>query len=198
MKKTQAVQPEWSHKIDAADIGLTPISTSISASPQERKDLARRMGVELIEKLEAQLVLQRLEKNLILHVAGDLRARVMQPCVVTLEPIQQDIESKIEGWFADAESVVPIARVRHERQGKTGAELKILEEEDDPEPLIDGEVDLGELVAQHLCLSINPYPHKEGAAFEQESIKNKGNVPETRQNPFAVLKNWKKGKKSGN
>lgn len=196
-KKKDRITPEWSHRVEAADIGLTPIRTTISASPQERKDLARRIQVERIDRLEARLVMQR-ESNAVIHVTGELAADIVQPCAITLEPVEQTVNSTFEGWFADPESVVPIARARHEKQGrKAGAELPILEEEDDPEPIIDGQIDLGELATQHLSLAIDPYPHKEGAVFAEVEAQA-GIVPEVRKNPFAALKNWKRDKNSGN
>ena len=36
------MKAEWSHFVDAEDITTTTIQKNISASPQERKDLANR------------------------------------------------------------------------------------------------------------------------------------------------------------
>ena len=128
------------------------------------------------------------------HVSGSLTAKVTQLCVVTREPVQQEIETAVEGWFADTGEAVSLARARHEKQGrKMDADLPMLEEEDDPEPLVDGQIDLGELVTQHLSLAIDPYPHKEGVVFEQAEMPGKSAPPPVRRNPFAALKDWKKG-----
>lgn len=183
---------EWSHRIEAGDIGVTPLRTTISASPQQRKDLARRLNVSSVDLAEANLVLERDPRSLILHVRGELKARVTQPCVVTLEPVAQDIRSPVEGWYANPDRVVSITKARHERQSRNAdAELPILEEKEDPEPIVNGEVDLGELATQFLSLSIDPYPHKEGAAFERQ--EDEAPPPSAaRRNPFAALKNWKK------
>ena len=58
-KMSETLLPEWPHRILAEDIGLTPIRTAISASPQERKDIARRLKVESVDMLDAALVLTR-------------------------------------------------------------------------------------------------------------------------------------------
>lgn len=187
--------PEWPHRIDADDISLTPVRTTISASPQERKDLARRMMVQSIESLEAKLVLKRDAKRGVVHVTGHFKTSLTQLCVVTLEPLLQKIDGAVEGWFADPDKVVSIARLRHEKLGrKRDTELPMLEEENAPEPFLNGQIDLGELVAQHVSLTIDPYPRKEGIVFGQEhsDVENTP-VPEIRRNPFAALKNWKKG-----
>ena len=63
-----------------------------------------------------------------------------------------------------------------------------------PEAIIDGYIDAGELVTQYLSLALNPYPHAEGVKYElgddnEEAIKPK------LDNPFAALKEWKNNKK---
>lgn len=190
-----AVLPEWSHKIPVGDIGAAPLRTVISASPQQRKDLARRLRVESVESAEATLDLQRDPATLVLHVAGVLRARVVQPCVITREPVEEAIETPVEGWFADPDRVVSLLKARRERSKEmTDGELPMLEEKDDPEPVIDGAVDLGELVAQYLSLAVNPYPHREGAVFEEGAVAaaEGAAVPPLRRSPFAALRKLKK------
>lgn len=183
--------PEWPHKIDADGIGTTPVRTSISASPQERKDIARRLKVETVDSLEATLVLSRASKKHLLHVEGTLRARLAQSCIVTLEPVVQEIEAPVEGWFANPDQVVSLARARQERDIRTaGAEVKVLDEKDDPEPVVDGQIDLGELVTQHLALAVDPYPRKDGVlpgeGGDAVVVEDK-----RRESPFAALKKWK-------
>jgi len=202
-KKTEMAEktlPEWSHKVAADDIGTNPRRTSISASPQQRKDLARRLQVSAIDHLEATLFLKRDPSNMVIHVSGELKAKVTQPCTVTLEPLSEEIGGPVEGWYANPDGVVSIAKARHEKQIKGGAEteLPILEEKDDPEPIMDGEIDLGELVTQFLSLAINPYPHKDGVVFGGPETGEKAIPAKTRMNPFAALKNWKKAETKEN
>ncbi|MCP4394624.1 MAG: DUF177 domain-containing protein [Alphaproteobacteria bacterium] len=63
------------------------------------------------------------------------------------------------------------------------------------EPINDdgGVIDLGEVIAQHLALEINPYPRKEGAVFQDPSPnKHAGEFGlTTSENPFAVLASLK-------
>ena len=57
----------------------------------------------------------------------------------------------------------------------------------DPEPLIDGVVDLGALATEFLLLGLDPYPRKPGAVFEppQDLAPDAG--------PFAALAKLTKG-----
>ncbi len=58
----------------------------------------------------------------------------------------------------------------------------------EPEPLVDGIVDLGALATEFLILGLDPYPRKPGAAFEppREGAADGG--------PFAALAGWSKGR----
>jgi hypothetical protein len=66
----------------------------------------------------------------------------------------------------------------------------MLEEYEDPEPLVDGKVDVGELASQYLSLAIDPYPHAPGVepVGEDPEIELKRD----KENPFAALQALKK------
>ena len=69
----------------------------------------------------------------------------------------------------------------------------LLEEKEDPEPVVNGYIDLGEVVTQFLSLALDPYPHKEGVTHdltdEDADIERKTRKIE---NPFAKLEAMKK------
>ncbi len=110
----------------------------------------------------------------------------------------QPIEEKFESWYSDEDQVVSLPRVRRvQQQGmRTDAELEILGEEEDPEPVIDGTIDVGELAAQHLALAIDLYPRSEAvrSAAEGEEGEEAVFTAGERTNPFAALKDWKAGR----
>ena len=99
-----------------------------------------------------------------------------QQCVVTLEPVENDIEEHFllryttDPVFAQSDEIVVD-----------------VEEEDTPEPVEGEALDLGEALVQQLALALDPYPRKPGAELEWRE----GGEEET--NPFAVLKQLKKG-----
>ncbi len=57
---------------------------------KERAAIAEAAGITALPMLEADLVLKRWRRDGV-EVTGELRARAEQPCVVTLEPVFQDI-----------------------------------------------------------------------------------------------------------
>lgn len=191
----QATPPEWSHNVEADDIGDHPVRKQISASPQQRKDLARRLGIEAVNSLKADLVLSQQAGKSVINVSGSFEANVTQTCVVSGDAFDSVMNGEVEGWFANPAHIVSLDKARNIKKSKKGeTEVPMIDEKDDPEPIVDGLIDIGELVTQHLSLQLDPFPHKDGEHFEtgDESFVQRPN--EERQNPFAGLKALKEKK----
>lgn len=185
---------EWSVLVDVEKIPTNaPKSFHIEASEDERADLARRLGIVSVERAVADITLQRVRGGLV-HALGTLYADITQSCVVSLAPVVQNMQEEFEGWFGGDDAAVSFARAKSEREAKkSGVETEILEESVDPEPIINGKVDIGELAAQNLSLGLDPYPHAGGVAYEI-GVDSHDQVPEgvnLRKNPFEALKDWK-------
>lgn len=187
------LKPEWSHNVEVEDIGETALLKKLSASPQERKDLARRMNVVHVDSLSAELKVAREDKGFLIHVTGRFKGVVAQECALSQELIKTQLEGDVEGWFAEEGRAISLSKVRHDKDSKkANAELEILSERDDPDPVIDGMIDLGELVTQHAILEIDPYIRAEGAVSDSVISAEEAEKKERKiNNPFAALKNWK-------
>lgn len=185
---------EWSVLIDVDKVPTAaPKSFHIEASEDERADLARRFGIVSVERAAADITLQRVRGGSI-HALGTLYADVTQSCVVSLAPVVQNIENEFEGWFGGDDAAVSFARAKSEREAKkSGVETEILEESVDPEPIVNGKIDIGELTAQNISLALDPYPHAQGVAYEigVDSIEDEPKGGNLRKNPFEALKDWK-------
>lgn len=153
----------------------------IGATEAECSALARRFGFEAIDALNATLRLSRAGGSGLLTVKGHMAARVTQICVVRLEPFQSVLEVDIERLFREDEP-------------ESGAvdEVEIDPEgEDPPDPIVDGVIDLGEVLAEELGLAQDPYPHSPGARFETLDVgaadeEGAGKQSGT-ESPFAAL-----------
>jgi hypothetical protein len=119
-----------------------------------------------------------------LHVSGRLSATVGQNCVVTLEPLVNEVEEDIDLSFAPPSPPVE-RKAGEDKAGGDGALEAACEPPqrswNGPEPLVGGVVDLGALATEFLILGLDPYPRKPGAVFEapQEVKPDPG--------PFAAL-----------
>ncbi len=191
---------EWSYLFDVDEVGQKkPAYLSISPSDEEMSSIANRLGIEGISALKADMEIRRNPGNMVIHVSGRITARVAQKCVVTLDTVEEDVDTPFEGWFADKTQALSFTKAKRERElEKQKGEQPILSEEEDPEPIIDGKIDIGELVVQYLSLGLNPYPRKEGASYEGKFGESSSNIQgasktgEVYENPFMALKDWKK------
>ena len=88
------------------------------------------------------------------HVAGRVRARIGQTCVVSLDPIENDIDEPIDLIFAPPEQIPQLADLVDEA---TESDTEI---PDPPEPIENGVIDLGRVATDALFLAVDPYPRK--------------------------------------
>lgn len=198
----QLPESELFYPFRADQIPAKGKNAHIEADAAQLKAIAARLEVKAVKSLVADVHMELQNGGHILYISGNLKSDIVQECVVTADPVESHIEDSFEAWYADHEKAVPFIRAKHQVQSiLEGDEAQMLEEKDDPEPLVDGQVDLGEVVIQFLSLSIDPYPRKEGAEAE---IVNLAEVTEEksqpsadskaaslRPNPFAALKNWR-------
>ena len=126
---------------------------SLAATPAERAALAARLAIPAVERLEAALEL-RAEADGTVRVRGRLRAGVVQSCVVSLEPVAEEIDEAVD-W-----RVPPPGLSAEDAFGEVEAE--------GPEDVeAEGDVlDLGEALAQQLALALDPYPRAPGAELD--------------------------------
>lgn len=148
---------EFSRPVSLEELRGGQVRQTIAATEEERQDLARRLGLSAIAGLTATVTLEQRKSSTIVVVTGHFEAEVTQTCVVTLEPLPRTVSEsftlRLEPEPGDAE-IVDIDPVT----------------EDEPEPIDGDTVDIGELVAQHLSLALDPYPRAEGAILDAETL----------------------------
>jgi len=111
------------------------------------------------------------------HVTGRVRARIGQTCVVTLDPMETDVDEPIDLIFAPPDQIPQMADLVDEAE-ESDAEIP-----DPPEPIENGIIDLGRLATDALYLAVDPYPRKPDAVFEPLI-----EAPDPEDHPFAALK----------
>jgi Large ribosomal RNA subunit accumulation protein YceD len=120
-----------------------------------RAAVAKVAGLRDLPRFEANFDVTRRGSGL--HVVGSVSATVGRNCVVTLEPIANEIEETIDLIFEPPQGLAEAAEAEGQRHGVKW---------DDPEPLVGGVIDLGALATEFLILGLDPYPRKPGAVFE--------------------------------
>jgi hypothetical protein len=187
---TGADKTEWSYIVSLDDLGREPKTYHFTADAQQRADLARRFGILSLEEASAVVTLSPAGGGTI-HAMGTVRAQATQACVVTLVPVATQIDEEFEGWFGDADGgPVSFTKAKVEREAKKGpVEVEVLDESVDPEPIIGGKINIGELAAQYLSLGLEPYPRAPDAPPVQSFGPDEQAAP--RKSPFEALKDWK-------
>lgn len=139
--------PEFSRPIAVDRIGRDGKTFSIEADASERAGLARRFDLVSLDRLTAEIKLKRIDDGTYRLIAK-VEAVVVQSCVVSLEPVATHIQDRQTHLFAEAGDEDDNA------------------DEDAPEPILDGHIDIGEAVAQQLALALPAYPRAATAALE--------------------------------
>lgn len=136
----------------------------LAAEPEECQALARRLGLPAIYSLTAILHATPWRGGG-LRLDGRLLADLEQVSVVSLEPFRHQVSFSVERYFLPP-----------------GVDAG---EEDDADPIVNGVVDLGEVVAETLALELDNYPRKPGEVFAgQVETDSPAASPDS---PFAAL-----------
>lgn len=178
-KSERSITP-WRVPVTVDDIAETGQHFALIADPDIRVGIARMAGLRDLPRLQADFDVTRQGLGG-LRVVGRVSATVGQNCVVTLEPLANEVEEDVDLLF------MPQSAKRASGGGETddsAAEAKW----GDPEPLIGGIVDLGALATEFLILGVDPYPRKPGAVFDPPRDGR------TDGNPFAALAGWTRGR----
>ncbi|MCF8480155.1 MAG: DUF177 domain-containing protein [Rhodospirillum sp.] len=178
------VVSEFSRPIDALSLPGTGRTHVLDANDDERAALAKRLDVLDVLSLTAKVKATPVGRSPLVRVEGHFDATLLQTCSVTLAPIEATVSDDFALTYGPAveEEIVP-----------GGKEIQLhMEEDDPPEPIVGGRIDLGEAVIEHLSLAIDPFPRAPGARFQpMAELDIEVNEPE-RTNPFAVLADLKK------
>jgi uncharacterized metal-binding protein YceD (DUF177 family) len=148
----------------------------IAAEPPEYPALARFLGVDAVERLTFAGFVSPEGKDS-WRVRGRMVAKVVQTCVISLEPVRGRIDEEIERTY------VPERQIRHQ------SEVILLPDEDDAPDYYTDVIDLAQLALESLALSIDPYPRREGAELDNGTaiVQNTDDGPDETTRPFAGL-----------
>ena len=173
--RTDQADP-WSVRIEVAQIPDTGLHRDLEADQTARDGMAELAGLREILSASASFDVTP-ERGGRFHVTGRVQARIGQTCVVTLDPIENEIDEPIDLIFAPPDQIPELADLVDE-----AAES---EEDvpDPPEPIDNGMIDLGRVATDAVFLAIDPYPRKPDAVFEPLVA-----APDPEEHPFAALK----------
>ena len=145
----------------------TSLDRTLEPDGGTRAKIARTLDLASLDAFTATLNIRPARVGWTL--SGRVVAEAVQTCGLTLEPLQVSIDQTFSLDLVEAAE--PVA----------GEEVEITLDDDSPDVIEEGRIDLGQYAVEQLALSLDPFPRKPGAAFVQ---------PEEPADisPFAVLK----------
>jgi len=159
---------ELSRLFNLEDAAAKPRRAIVEASAEECKALAKRFHILGLSALRAELVIKSDPLGYV--VEGNISGQVQQKCVVSLDAVDENISDHFKTYYILTSEMDKLALDSEDDAGF----------DEDFEELIESQIDLGELVAQHFALALNPYPRSENAEKSAEKLGKP-------HNPFDVL-----------
>jgi len=170
----------FTHSVMVDKIPARGCRLRVEPSAGEREAVARWLDLRDISEMSADFQINPMGKTGLIRVNGRLTARVTQSCVVTLAPVETVVDEEISLTFGPPE----------DEAEDESEEIEVdFHEADPPDPIVDGAIDLGAVMVEHLALGIDPFPRAVGAEFAPP--EDKVEAPEPKANPFAVLASLK-------
>ncbi len=164
-----APSPEFSRPVAAEGVPAEGARWEFTAAPEECRALARRFELLALHRLSLRARLRPLRGGL-MRVEGQISAALVQSCVVTLKPVEGRIEESFVALYGP-----PPRESEPAGREVAGREVVVApEDEDPPEPIADGAIDLGELAAQQLALAMDPYPRAANADLASHAAATGG------------------------
>lgn len=145
------------------------VQRRLTPDAEAMKRIARALDLQALEAFEVDI-------NLVPTVSGwrldgRVTADAVQTCGLTLEPLPVHVDRKFSVQMVEAT----------EREDDEDGEIDLELDDDSPDQIEGGSLDLGQYAVEQLALSLDPFPRKPGAVFEQP--REPGEI-----SPFAVLK----------
>jgi len=140
---------EFSRPLRVSTVPATGMALRLDANPAECEAIAGRLGLLALHGFSAELRLKPETAGGVI-VDGHISASLEQACVVSLEPVPQRLHEAVQL------RIIP-----------EGSEPSEDPDAQDEVETVNGLAELGEVMAQHLALALDPYPRLEGAELPE-------------------------------
>ncbi len=175
------IKSEIERVVDLSRLGKAGTALDIVSSESECTALAKRFGFLGLSGFAARVTVDLRGGGQVV-VEGRLRGKIVQACVLSLEPVTQELDEAFRIVFKE--------NFAEERDPDSG-EAVLNAQADAPEPLPGNLLDIGEIVAEQLSLAAEPYPRRPDVKLDDVLPKPAGGArrgaPGQQRHPFAGL-----------
>jgi uncharacterized metal-binding protein YceD (DUF177 family) len=153
-------------RINEIGSGLT---RQLSPDDAAKARIIKALDLASLERLEGELSIT--PSHVGWTLTGRVTARAEQVCGITLEPLPVEVDERFS---------IPLVAEAEPEPG----EVEVTLEDDAPDVIEEGRIDLGQYLVEQFALALDPFPRKPGAEFVQPEEP-------AEISPFAVLKAFK-------
>ncbi|MBU1538398.1 MAG: DUF177 domain-containing protein [Alphaproteobacteria bacterium] len=155
----------WSEPVRLHQVG-GGVKRTLEPDAAARARIVKALDLASLDAFTAEMELKPTDAGW--RLSGRVRASLAQTCGITLEPLPLEIDA-------------PFALTLAEAVEEDSDEIVITLDDESPDLIENGQIDLGQYAVEQLALRLDPFPRKPGAEFVQP--------PEPAEiSPFAVLK----------
>lgn len=170
------MQKDFSYPLKIEDINQGEQTYKLRANKAQLETLREILQIPAVNYFEANIKLTFQKKKGILDVSGEVRAGLTLISVISLDEFEKEYKSNF--------SLTYDTNATYEQIREMDEDI----EDDIPDIVIDGKIDLGDIAIEQLALVMEDHPRKDGEEFTSV-IEDDSPV---RENPFAVLSKLKK------
>jgi uncharacterized metal-binding protein YceD (DUF177 family) len=160
---------DWIEK--TVDIPAGGLGGARDATGEELKQIANALNILNVASLSSRYRISSISGGAY-RLTGSVAAQVEQACVVSLEPVNGNVQAPFEVEFWPN---LEVEESEDESSILGASEVELLEH---------GIIPVGRIVFETLSASLDPYPRKEGAEFTWQDSKSEASDG---SNPFAAL-----------
>jgi uncharacterized metal-binding protein YceD (DUF177 family) len=171
----------FSFPVDVTHVPAAGREYRLTADATQRAAVAAELGIEAVGRLTATVVVSPQPGGGV-SAQGRFDADVTQACVVSLAPVPATLGVGFTRHFVPG----PVAAPHGKAADGDGDEEEggwVDPNDEVPDPIVGGLIDLGEVVTEELALALDPYPRAPGASF----VNPAKDEEQEANGPFAAL-----------
>lgn len=170
------MQKDFSYPLTVADLPLAPQHYRLAADKDNLIYLAEVLQVPAVKKMQADIYLKRQHGTPLIELEGHIAATLVLESVVSLEKFDRDYDFDF--------------RLLYDTEATFESQKEESWREDLPDVIVDGRIDLVDVMIEQTALRLDDYPRRDGEVFAFEAQFD--DAAEVRHNPFDMLAKLKK------
>lgn len=172
------MQKHFSYPLIVEDISSGEQHYHLIADNENLKEITEILQIPETKSFQADIYTKLSKKEHLLKVWGKVDAELCLQSVISLEYFTKSYSPEFEVIFD----------TRATLNSQKGEDIDF--DEDLPDIVIDGKIDLADIALEQLALVLEDYPRQEGEIFEWKSEFS--DEEDKKENPFKILEKLKK------